>query len=442
MDKNTESQVALENERKMLAEVQKMPWSRRVRAYVKFLGPGFLQSAMTLGSGTVAACLKAGSTYGYKLLWIQPIAMILGAVVLAVVGKQVLISGERPYRTFWNHLHPLLAIWWALSAMLASVIWHIPQYSLGASSLKEMFEALGVGSINPWFFGVLMLIGATFLVFNYDKGLKGIRFFELAMKILVWAIVGLFAIVAIASGIQWDKFFGGLTNFYIPFDDPKGLTIVIGALGAAVGINMVFLYPYSLLKKKWGKEHQGAAIFDLITSMALPFIFASTFIIIATANTIHGTDANSLMDIIDILGNVLGLKLSALILGIGLFAIAFSSITTQMLAAGFTGCEMFKLPTDGKWYRFFALVPAIGIIGSSYSIPFWVGVVASSVAVTLMPFTLIGFLILNNNIKFLGKQMPRGGKRWGWNIALGLAIIVISIAGIVKIIVQLKLFNF
>lgn len=434
MKNNSESVNSMQTERELLTQAQNTPWWKRFRIYSKFLGPGFVQSAMTLGGGTASACLLAGSKYGYKLLWIQPLAMFLGVIVLAVVGKQALISGERSYRSVWERIHPSVAILWAVSAMLACVIWHIPQYSLGASSLKEMFQTFGLGEINPWIFGVLILGLSIYLVWNYDKGRKGIRIYENAMKTLVWGIVGIFAVVAFTTGIQWDKLLQGFTGFYIPYDDPKGITIVIGALGAAVGINMVFLYPYSLQKKKWGKEHQGAAIFDLISSMAIPFIFASTFMIIATANTLgaQGLEARSLMDITKIISGIFGLQFSTLILGLGLFAIAFTTITTHMLAAGFIGCEMFNLPMNGKWYRIFSLVPAIGIVGSGYALPFWAAVVASSVAVILMPAALFGFLILNNSQKFLGKDMPRGSRRWAWNIGLSLAIIIISIAGVVS----------
>jgi len=426
----------LVQEEQMLTEVQGQPWFQRVRVYLKFFGPGFLQSAMTLGGGTAGACLLAGSKYGYKLLWVQPLAMILGVIVLAVVGKLTMISGERPYRFFWERLHPALAIFWAVSAMLACIIWHIPQYSLGVSSIKDMFIIWGANQISTgtlWLFGFIILGFSSYLVFNYEKGLKGVRIFEIVMKILVWGIVVVFALVAFVTGIQWGELIKGFTMFYIPFDDPGGITTVIGALGAAVGINMVFLYPYTLLRKRWSKEYQGAAFFDLVGSMAVPFIFASTFMIIATANTV-GTEAKSLMDITAVLRDIIGLKLSGLILGIGLLAISFTSITTQMLAAGFVGCEMFNQPTDGKWFKFFALVPAIGIVGSIYALPFWAAVVISSVAVVLMPLSLIGFLILLNSKNFLGENIPQGIKRWTWNIGLSLAILIIAIAGLVRLV--------
>ena len=46
-----------------------------IQRYLKLLGPGYLQSAMTLGGGTASASLFAGAVFGYQLLWVAPVAM-------------------------------------------------------------------------------------------------------------------------------------------------------------------------------------------------------------------------------------------------------------------------------------------------------------------------------------------------------------------------------
>ena len=59
-------------ERAQLVELAGRPLGQRLRGYWRFVGPGFLQSAMTLGSGTAASCLFAGAVFGYQLLWVAP----------------------------------------------------------------------------------------------------------------------------------------------------------------------------------------------------------------------------------------------------------------------------------------------------------------------------------------------------------------------------------
>jgi hypothetical protein len=67
--------------------------------------------------------------------------------------------------------------------------------------------------------------------------------------------------------------------------------VMIAATAAAVGINMTFLLPYSMLRKGWDKDFRGLAIFDLSTGLFIPFILATGFVIIASASRFHVTPA-------------------------------------------------------------------------------------------------------------------------------------------------------
>jgi len=67
--------------------------------------------------------------------------------------------------------------------------------------------------------------------------------------------------------------------------------VMIAATAAAVGINMTFLLPYSMLRKGWDKDFRGLAIFDLSTGLFIPFILATGFVIIASASRFHTTPA-------------------------------------------------------------------------------------------------------------------------------------------------------
>ena len=54
--------------------------------YAKLSGPGWLQSALTLGGGTLGSSLYLGVLSGFALLWLQPFAMLLGVVMLCAVN--------------------------------------------------------------------------------------------------------------------------------------------------------------------------------------------------------------------------------------------------------------------------------------------------------------------------------------------------------------------
>ena len=190
-----------------LERIATLPFYKRIPAYFKYTGPGFLQSAMTLGGGTAGACLMSGSLYGYKLLWVPPVAMLLGIIVMSAVAYQTLETGERPYRAFWKRLHPSLALLWALSALIATVIWHFPQYGLATNAVVDTATALGLGEPNRWLIAIPLLLLATFISWRYSAGTKGLKLYETVIKLMVWCIVLAFAVVAFSTTIRWRDVF-------------------------------------------------------------------------------------------------------------------------------------------------------------------------------------------------------------------------------------------
>jgi len=70
---------------------------------------------------------------------------------------------------------------------------------------------------------------------------------------------------------------------------------MISAAATAVGINMTFLLPYSMLRKGWDKYFRGLAIFDLSTGLFIPFIIATGCVVIASSSQFHAVPAAGLV---------------------------------------------------------------------------------------------------------------------------------------------------
>ena len=56
----------------------------------------------------------------------------------------------------------------------------------------------------------------------------------------------------------------------------------------AVGINMTFFMPFVLLRRKWGRSHRGLAKFDLWTALLIPYVIATTCVVIAAGSRFNG----------------------------------------------------------------------------------------------------------------------------------------------------------
>jgi len=81
----------------------------RYKWYLAKSGPGWMQSAMTLGGGSAFASLFAGAFLGYKLLWVQPLAMLMGVIMLSALAHQTLSVRERPFYAMKKHFSPTMA---------------------------------------------------------------------------------------------------------------------------------------------------------------------------------------------------------------------------------------------------------------------------------------------------------------------------------------------
>ncbi|MFA5271161.1 MAG: divalent metal cation transporter [Candidatus Omnitrophota bacterium] len=439
---------ALEKEKKELAKLDSQPTLKRWSGYFIKTGPGWLQGAVTLGAGTAAACLFLGATYGYSLLWVQPLAMLVAIIMFMASSHQTLSTGMKPFEAVRKYIHPALAWTWAIATLLSTIIWHFPQYALAGGVITDFINIFtgyapsGMAQIILLLvIGFFVFILAAFIVWNYGKGLRGTRIFERILKILILIIIISFAIVflrlAAKGNIDWFALLKGFVPSFIP-TDPKGATLVMGAFSAAVGINMTFIFGYSQLARGWGKEHRALSRFDLISGMLLPYVIAVSLITAVAALVIYTPNQSipgiiSPVQVAKLVANTgLGLFFGRIIFDLGILSMVLSTIIMHMLICGFVASEIFGVTPGSMRYKLSCLIPMPGVLGVVLwkYMGYWVAVPASAIAGLMLPIAYLGWFILNNNRGFLGADMPTGKKRIVFNIVMLIAI-AISLAGII-----------
>jgi Mn2+/Fe2+ NRAMP family transporter len=452
MDNNN---AALQKEREELASLKTKGAFSRLKWYFVKSGPGWMQGAMTLGGGSAMAALFSGAFLKYQLLWVQPVAMIMGVIMLSALSYQTLSRGEKPFYAMKKFVSPVVAWMWVVFTLITTIIWHFPQYALATGlslDLLQAFFSFELVSSSMLQTVVLLVIAllvfclATTIVWNYGKGSKGVKLFENIVKGMVWFIVFSFAFVVIArsftnDGIRWSEVFSGFLPFSfengfhlnIP-SDPTGISIFIASLSAAVGLNMTFLFGYSFLKKGWTKEYVGLANFDLITGLLIPYTIATSLMIIAAGSTLHTPEfVNSNNTNISPIAAASMLEaaglpaiVSRLIFSLGIIGMALNAIIMHMIVCGFAACEIFNIEPNGWKYRLATLIPAPGILGAVLwsSLGTWIAIPASAIALIMLPIAYIGFFLLNNSHKYLQEDMPQGRKRFIWNLAMIVTITI------------------
>jgi len=300
----------VEQDRATLAAIQGKGFLAKLGVFTKLSGPGWLQSAITLGGGSLAGSLYVGVIGGYSMLWLQPLMMILGIIMLSAIAYVTLSTGEKPFQAINKHVNPVLGWGWLIAAMIANLVWAMPQFSLGAGAMQQN---LGLNIPDAGCAAILFVI-AGIVIWFYDAGGWGIKLFEILLKIMVALVVlaffGVVAALAFKGALPWAEVFTGfipdfsllshpaeqLRPFIAASSDPAywEQTVVksqndrmIAAAATAVGINMTFLLPYSMLRKGWDKTFRGLATFDLSTGLFIPFVLATSCVVIAAASQFH-----------------------------------------------------------------------------------------------------------------------------------------------------------
>lgn len=436
----------LEAEKQTLRELDRAPLGKRWLGYLKFIGPGYLQSAMTLGSGTAAASLFAGAVFGYELLWVAPVGMIIGILVMGVVSHQTLSTGRRALPAMAEHAGGWIAAGFAIAAMLASIVWHFPQYNLAASVVSDAVVALqmpGEGQpapspdeifrLPPIVGSLIVMVWAICLSLAYGKSSRLVRFYERFLKYTVWGIVLLLAWVVANTETDWGAVLSGFVPG-IPEDrnGMKAIEIVVAGVAAAVGVNMLLLYPYSLLARGWGREHRGLARFDLVAGMLVPYALASSLMVIAAANTLADKNVDkfaAVNELANVLGDVIGPRTGRLLFDLGMLAMALSTITLHMVCCGFVAMEWFGLKFGSVRQRLCTLLPLPGVLAPIFwgDIAVYLAIPTTVICGMMLPIAYFGFLILQRSKAYLGPDRPTGVRGFvatgGLVVAAGILIV-------------------
>lgn len=316
--------ASIENEKKYLAQAEASGLFSKLGAYTRLSGPGWLQSAITLGGGSLASSLFLGVLAGYSLLWLQPMAIVLGIIMLSAISHVTLSTGQSPFTSINNEINPVLGWGWAIATIMANIVWCLPQFSLGTAAVTQNL----IPALNNTGGKVLIcafILAAAFLVVRaYDKGSTGVKIFDWVLKIMVGIVVisffGVVIKLSTSGEAEWGSIIAGFVpdfslfsspaETYIPFLEGTGefrsfweskivglqQDVMISAAATAVGINMTFFMPFVLLRRKWGREHRGLAKFDLWTALLIPYVIATSCVVIAAGTQFNGKPESAFDD--------------------------------------------------------------------------------------------------------------------------------------------------
>ena len=319
-DRVQDDLVQTDRERLQQAQAE----GRVLGTYIRLSGPGWLQSAITLGGGSLAGALFLGVLGGTSMIWLQLMAIIMGVIMLSAISYVTLSTGRRPFEAINSEINPALGWGWIIATCMANMIWCMPQFSLSYDALDRNLlavfggegAALGDAKSTKLTVSLILLFAAGGIVLlNTQRGAAA-KLFDLFLKSLIGMIVVCFVGVVVLLAFQGQLNFGEIFAGFVPnfgqWTEPTGKlseivvglptdgkefwtgklvanqrSVMIAAAATAVGINMTFLLPYSMLNRGWDKPFRGLARFDLATGMAIPYVLVTSCVVIAAAFSFH-----------------------------------------------------------------------------------------------------------------------------------------------------------
>ncbi|PCI54360.1 MAG: hypothetical protein COB36_10240 [Alphaproteobacteria bacterium] len=403
----------------------------RLLGYLRLGGPGFMGAAATLGAGTLTSAMLAGSQFGYKLLWINWVAIGSGLFMMAAMARFT-TKGQMPIIQVQTKRHGFFIgkiLTGFIGLVCVAVVFNFGQVALATELIANLAEGFGFDfprTMNWPLYGVI----TAWVSLSYGRGGKGVKFVEGFMKTGLLLMLLCFVSCLIVVGIDWPAALKGLFVPWLP-SGVDGIDLFIASSAAAVGVMDWVLFNYTGLSRGWGPRHEHLARVDIVTGFALPFLLVTFVVVSVFAGTLYGqgdipTTAIELSRaLIPLLGET-GAKFAFLI---GFLAVPLTTTVAMSIACAIGLHEIFGWRPDVrsiKW-KLCILLPQVGLLGALLPSPvLLIIVIAAFLSLTNNIVGWSMFLLLNDK----DVMQENRSKSYIWNVGILIQITVLNCVAI------------
>lgn len=400
--------------------------------YLKSFGPGIVVALSWVGTGDLIDNSVAGANYGYALLWVLPLTLVLRFIFVNALGKYPIFNVQRDpslVRGF-ARTHPVFG--WL---MLVSFVLY--------THILLAFTLSGVGIALEGLFGglstfVWTLVGAASVFVVTFRGVYSL--IEKLFKVILAVMVGSFVLTVALVGIDWGEMARGFA-FDLPpreglFDSSLiASSLVLATLGSMANL----FYPQFLREKGWTTPaHRRVQQYDLLFGIfVVLFLGVSIWAVGAEVIFGDGSGIEEPSDIADAIGSVIG-PVGPYLFYLGLLGAAWTTVSSSLFALGKMAVEALQVTRPGRIERFgedaakdpfYKVMIAWGLLAVVWSLPGAPGFIVLTVVshVLTAPFLLvitIGLLLMLNRRAIMGDQT----NGLLLNLALGLITVFVAVA--------------
>lgn len=373
------------------------------------LGPGFLITAAFVGPGTVATASRAGTGFGYALLWAVLFSVLATIVLQEMTARLGVATGGGLSEALRNTLRAGWQRGLAFGLVIIAILFGNSAYQAGnitgaATGLADMTDL----SFQAWAVPIALAAWMLLMCGRFD-------WIQLTLTLLVVAMSLLFVIAAVVARPDWGSI---ASNLLTPSFPAESAQVLIALVGTTVVPYNLFLHSSSAAKV-WGgvpdKDKFLAlqhARWDTFVSIVIGGMITAS-ILISAAIARNGEATGRIGEIAQQLEPVLG-SASRWVFAVGLFAAGLTSALTAPLAAAFATCGCLGWPTEIGSARFRIVFSAVMATGLATCLGFGSGTSPTELIILaqfanglLLPIISVFLLLVMNNSRLLHKFTNR-----------------------------------
>jgi Mn2+/Fe2+ NRAMP family transporter len=385
----------------------------RIGKLFKLLGPGIIAVLAWLGAGDLITSSVAGANYGYAMMWVLAVSLLLRYLIVNIIARFQLCNNQgMTILQGYAQLNPFFG-WFLL--VYALLMGHL----MNAYMIKGAGEALAMllKIDHPLLCSVAVVLAVWMLV-----GRNIYSLIEGVMKALLAVMTLAFLALAVMSGPDVTGIIKGTIGFSIPPDEGVhgALLVAVSVIGAVAGSVANFVHPYVMRQKGWvGPEHKRVQRNDLLFAVFVGIIInLAIWIVGAEILRPNGIEVNTLAD----LGKALEMFFGSIgwyVFFVGVFATLFASIAGKTTAFPMLITDAFQHVSPGrrerygkefhrdpmhKWFMLFILVTPLvwSLPGMPDFVTLTIGV--NALNIIGLPVISLGLLIMSNQKSLLDKQ--------------------------------------
>ena len=207
------------------------------------IGPGIIMAGACIGPSSLTTASKLGSTYGYQLLWVVILTVLIRALYVKACYTSSIVLGMPTIEAIRKFYGPVIGVITGVTCMFGSVAYQVGNFSGTGMGLNLIFSGLN------WKVGgtIMTLLCAYFIL-----GKNIYRTVERFMRYCVLAMVVCFFVSLIASG---GINVGNAASGLIPsIPDSAAMLTVLAFVGSTCSLPGVAYGTYLGKEKKWTRD--------------------------------------------------------------------------------------------------------------------------------------------------------------------------------------------